>query len=583
MTWKPIKDEIRWPDIGSQLLDNLAKGIYSSEAVLREYVQNARDAYQRLNDPPGDPVIMIRAFPEDRLLQVTDQGSGMDLEGIRAAKRIAVSAKALEQETAGFRGIGIWAGYEACDKLVVKSTAKGDKNLYKLTIEFSAIRSAIGTQNHIKEVIDPHYQIEVEEDERHRHFTQVSLHGVGDPLLLARDDLVRMASTDFPCRVDPDFEFGEKVRATLNGLPGYHEFSIRVHTPEGEVEALRSFPDGTVEPRTTILKDSSGKELARAWWCATKEKQLKEEKAPRVKRRGFRIRESNIAVGRVDAYSDKNGHQWGINRHGELPATLKLDWFCGEIHVTSPSVRPNTPRDALEQTDDSRELIAELRGFYRERMEEARGRSDFNSCRRTVKQAQKFVEAQKGTVLIDGSREAEQLGKLISSLKGIPNKKKGANTSEKKRVLVQLLKDKKFETDRKAALLDLQEVTVTQPDSRETNEENDDGKGSDSTSESSAGASQGSGASGAEAETGAHYPVGADVESGAVDANPDADVSNGTDGGVTVASLPEWAVEELVSIVISVLEEVLGDDHEDFVPLAKQLEEAIGKWADVPD
>ncbi len=70
------------------------------------------------------------------------------------------------------------------------------------------------------------------------------------------------------------------------------------------------------------------------WWCATKDKQLKEEKVPKVERRGFRIRESNIAVRRVDAYSAKNGYQWGIGRHSELPAMLKLDWFCGEVHIT---------------------------------------------------------------------------------------------------------------------------------------------------------------------------------------------------------------------------------------------------------
>ncbi len=107
MAWKHIEDEIDWHDIGSQLLDNLAKGIYTSEAVLREYVQNARDAYLRLDDPPKDPQITITAYPEKSLLQVTDLGAGMDLEGIRAAKRIAVSAKALEDEMAGFRGIGI--------------------------------------------------------------------------------------------------------------------------------------------------------------------------------------------------------------------------------------------------------------------------------------------------------------------------------------------------------------------------------------------------------------------------------------------------------------------------------------------
>jgi len=582
MVWRLIRDEIDWHDIGSQLLENLAKGNYSSEAVLREYVQNARDAYRTLDDPPDDPLITIRAFPTEKLLQITDLGVGMDLEGIRAAKKIAVSAKALQEEMAGFRGIGIWAGYEACDELVIKSTAKGDKNLYKLTIDFAAIRRAINTQGHIKEVIDPNYRIEAEEDVVDRHFTQVTLSGVYDPVLLKRDDLVRMASTDFPCRVDPSFEFGEVVRKALNGLPGYHEYTIKVCTPEGEIEALRSFPDDTVEPRFTTLKNSSGRELARAWWCATKAIQLKEERVPRVKRRGFRLRESNIAVGRVDVYSDKNGHQWGISKNGELPTTLKLDWFCGEIHITSPSVRPNTPRDALEQTDDSRELIDELRGFYRERMEEARGRSDFNSCRKTLELAHDFANAHDGTSIIDGTTTAQRRNDLIRSLREIPNKRKGANTNEKKRVLVQLLRGRSFETERKKVLMAIEAITLAQPDAVGSSSKGGAGNQSVGASASS-GSGEGSGSGVGEVEAGASSILAAGFGLGSTSSDSSIVATDGYDGSVAVASHSRPDVEELVSRVIRVLEEVLGAGHEDFVPLAKRVEEVIGIWADVSD
>lgn len=573
MTWTPIKDEIAWPDIGSQLLDNLAKGIYSSQAVLREYVQNARDAYQRLDDPPDNPVISIRLFPAERLLTITDQGSGMDLEGIRAAKRIAVSAKPLQEEMAGFRGIGIWAGYEACEKLVVKSTATGDPHLYQLTIDFAAIRHAIDTQKNIKEVIDPNYQIEEEDTPREHHFTQVSLYGIYDPGLLTRDDLVRIASTVFPCRIDPSFEFSDEVRRILNGFAGYQEYAIKIQSPEGEMEAFRSFPGGTEGPRTQIFRDMDGKELARAWWCATTAKQLKEEKAPHVKRRGFQLRESNIAVGDINAYSGEHGLQWGIRKHSELPASLKLEWFCGEIHVTNPAIRPNTPRDALEQSQDSRELIGEMRGFFHERLHEARGRSDFNTCRKALQRAQEFARNHRGEVISEGTDLSTMRSDHIAALRALADRRKGQVSNESKRILVQLLREDRFETARKTTLVDLEALVVIQPSAEAPTGRND------SADEGSGGADHGSRASG---ETDScEVDRGGDTDGGASTAG--SSVSQGdTNDGTAGVGLSAAALEELVSIVIRVLEEILGDSHEDFVPLAKGVQEAIGKWADVP-
>ena len=50
MSWQSVKDSFSIHDIGAPLLANLAKGIYTPEAVLREYVQNAGDSYLDLED-----------------------------------------------------------------------------------------------------------------------------------------------------------------------------------------------------------------------------------------------------------------------------------------------------------------------------------------------------------------------------------------------------------------------------------------------------------------------------------------------------------------------------------------------------
>src|SRR4051812_13765730 len=82
----------------------------------REYVQNACDAYAELDEIPEHASISIRIVSEDTIT-VQDNGIGMGLKEIKDSKKIAGSPKAGLEGRTGFRGIGIWAGLQACDKL----------------------------------------------------------------------------------------------------------------------------------------------------------------------------------------------------------------------------------------------------------------------------------------------------------------------------------------------------------------------------------------------------------------------------------------------------------------------------------
>jgi HSP90 family molecular chaperone len=162
MPWNRLNDELQWNDVGGRLLANLARGIYTHEAVLREYVQNAADAYKKLDPPAEDQSIVIS--PEENDLCIQDVGIGMDESDIRAAKKIAVSTKDQLEEMVGFRGIGIWAGFQACERLVVDSTKLGDSRRYRLTIEFEDIFKHVDDNINIKELVDPRYRIECYND-----------------------------------------------------------------------------------------------------------------------------------------------------------------------------------------------------------------------------------------------------------------------------------------------------------------------------------------------------------------------------------------------------------------------------------
>src|SRR5947207_3091756 len=131
--WIDIEDQFTIDDIGARLLANLARGIYNHEAVLREYVQNACDALRALPNTPSHAAIKI-SINDDDSITVHDDGIGMDEKAIKESKKIAVSPKAGKKDMTGFRGIGIWAGFQACKRLEIVTTQLGTPYRYKLEL-----------------------------------------------------------------------------------------------------------------------------------------------------------------------------------------------------------------------------------------------------------------------------------------------------------------------------------------------------------------------------------------------------------------------------------------------------------------
>src|SRR5258706_8398258 len=227
MAWEDIKDQFLIEDIGAPLLANLAKGIYSPEAALREYVQNAADAYVDLEEVQKKKLLAtekpIDIYIQDKhTLAVQDSGIGMNLEEIKHYKRIALSPK-LGKDRAGFRGIGIWAGFSACDALQIETTKLGDPHKYRLTLKFDEMRKLVSENIDVKQLLDDRYCIEENGAPPADHYTQVRLRNLHDEFLglLAAEELERIVRQILPCRIDPNFKYAEKVTEQLRMIDGF--------------------------------------------------------------------------------------------------------------------------------------------------------------------------------------------------------------------------------------------------------------------------------------------------------------------------------------------------------------------------
>jgi len=529
--WQKLKDELGWDDVGGRLLANLAKGIYNHEAVLREYVQNARDAYQALDTLPQNPKITIRA--EGKNLSIQDDGSGMDEAEIRKVKKIAVSNKNDLDSMAGFRGIGIWAGFQACDKLEVVTKKKGHDRKYRLEIEFKDIMSHVDENINIKKLVDPRYRIEWEGAQpKGEHYTRVTLHSIHADFsqLLDPDELIRIVSHLLPCPIDPKCEHHSDLKALLSKIPSYQEFNIKVVDKTGNLhDVYRYFPSDVEKPEPVILSSANGSDLAYAWYGRTTKTALKEKG---LGLRGFRLRIHNIAVGRINIYDDPSGAAFGISKHLSLKTVGRLPWFCGEIHVTSDEIRPNTPRSELEIDSVSKSLIDEIRGFYKKRIEEAGALSDFNGHYDALKEAEDLITKWNATPPTSDSSLAEERNSLLKHLEEDANVAKTKNPTGSKKLFKILLNKNEIKTRRKSVIDKLKALKVVGGDAAK----NKDQPKQKATSQSSTGP---------------------------------APKTSKIDELITLDR------EEFLSDVIAILEQALGEDNDAIAKIVEQISDLL--------
>src|SRR5260370_1174747 len=431
MAWEEIRDQFSIEDIGAPLLANLAKGIYTPEAVLREYVQNSADAYLDVEEHQKKKLLVTEKqidiyLQDNNTLAIQDNGIGMDAVDIKHYKRIALSPK-LGKDRAGFRGIGIWAGFSACDQLQVETTKLGDAHKYRLTLKFGEMRQLVNRNINLKQLLDKRIVIEVASAQAADHYTQVRLVNLHDEFvdLLKEEELARIVRQILPCRIDTKFKFAPKITEKLQGIDGYQEFLVNVN----DVEIFRLFPANVTEPVFETLSHD-GREYAFVWYCTSPTvRSFKSTEAS-----NFRLRARNIGVGGPGIYSQEDGSHWGVRNSVNSPELL--DWYIGEIHILDPEVKPNTPRSELELDADSRRAITLMRTFYEERITYRRANSDVNSHIANVTEVTGKISRNEPIEPGDGSRFLKGLKKYETLSKPGKTKLEGIDV-EKRKILRQ--------------------------------------------------------------------------------------------------------------------------------------------------
>jgi len=397
-----LSDKFTLDDVGSSLLQDLARGLYHRHETVREYVQNAVDAHRlfaHLNGvEPGGPIqIEVGA----NKLSFLDRGVGMPEKEIRRVKSIAVSKKAnADIPLTGHKGVGIWAGLSYFEKLTILSTSLGDPKAFELIIHFGRIARAISDEASIDQVLNNNYEINAYEEDPNEHYTDVSLEGpVGQSREWFLDaDRIRDAVRRYcPCQLDPTFGLNQEATKWYQEH-GFEFFDITV---DGE-PVYRSYPsavEGFRQDRISI----EDKPVAYYWYAINRESEILKPRDEQLI--GLRIVQNGFVLGSDNLYSED------MQEFDRLKLENYLKWYIGEIHVVASDLRPDLQRRRFEEAEPTRQFIKRCRSVYQDFADDARRASALRARRNEYKGYEDEIEAmiQKGAPLSLTAKEQARI------------------------------------------------------------------------------------------------------------------------------------------------------------------------------
>ncbi len=351
-------------EIGGELLDILSKGLYSdAKDSIREYVQNGIDA--RANTiivNVSGPVVMIR-----------DDGYGMDTDELRKARRFGISDKNPKLQV-GYRGIGIYASFGMCERLIVTTRKSGMSDLLHLRIDFGMMRRALEIDRvaekrvgvALTKLLYEHtgfYQ-EKYEGNQGDHFTLITLEGLIQEYRAQLTDLNKVKTyllNTVPIAF-PDRSYGTVVNNWLRESAGLNPVKIILRIEkEPETTIEQPIVGDVFDPQQYVLKDIQGKNLAFVWYC--------------LSNKGERL----TSPDGTDEGSGTSGFLLKLKGFTLGDRTrVKPLWppvggrtlyhhYTGEVHVLdNTGVFPNAARNDLEPGDAKQVLIRYLEDFFDE-------------------------------------------------------------------------------------------------------------------------------------------------------------------------------------------------------------------------
>lgn len=418
---KPVEWPLRDDDVGGDLLAIFSKGLYPHPLdCIREYVQNAVDA-QAKN-------VTIKITGNSVL--IFDDGHGMSVEGLLQARQFGISRKSLTEHV-GFRGIGIYSGFDICNRLLITTKRAEDSKSSILEFDFGAMKAEqekahqdpSKPRTSLTDLISSHSHFWQDPDDLEKHYTMVLLEDISDThidQLADRENLRRYILRNLPIDFADDFlhkgEIFEHIRKYIRGYNAA-KIILEFDTAPRELVYRPNIPN-LHKPELGAIYNAKGERIACFWACL----HIMGERIPEqyADYRGFVYKVRGFTIG-------DNHRLQGYFKKGS--ATL-YRWYMGEIFVLDHNVRPNAARDDFETSLAKSQLeigvqekLTELENVASDYQKQMRADAVLESSAAKLKTLEEKIESQR----YDSFQVFSDLEELIQNLEA---QKK--NTSNKR-------------------------------------------------------------------------------------------------------------------------------------------------------
>lgn len=343
--------------VGGDILGLITSGMYGTPlAVVREYVQNAADAYESVGIYDGK--LDINVDPARMRLTILDFGPGLTSRGaLRALLPVASSEKTVERNR-GFRGIGRLSGLAFADSVRFVTCAKGEAEATQVTWDGASLRRNIAQGMDAPNAIERSVSWgPTDETEDLESFLRVEISGIARhaaPELLNREKVRQYISEVCPVPFAATCSLGSDIRRHVRREESLCELRIYLNADEQPVARTLTDSFKVSEAREDAcrglefldLPNIDGTGSVAIGWIAHSSYLGAIHKAAGI--RGIRARAGNIQIGDESVF-DALFEEERFNR-----------WCIGEIHLTDKRVIPNARRDYFEPSPHLRNLESKL-------------------------------------------------------------------------------------------------------------------------------------------------------------------------------------------------------------------------------
>jgi hypothetical protein len=343
-------------DVGGELLPILSKGLYTNPLdAIREYVQNAVDAI----------ATQVTIQITGNSVWILDDGFGMSPAELHESRHFGVSKKSISEHV-GFRGIGIYSGFDLCNRLRITTKQENADRAYILEYDFGQMKSILENARTdpsrpiipLLQLLSAHTHFSNQRGyPRDKSFTLVHLEDINDVhirRLSNREELRDYVLRNLPIDFDLEFEYREQINAQLKHyVKGYNPVRVILRSDgmDDEVIAKPNIPN-LGPPTMELVRNSRGQPIAFYWACLTNGSQ-------RIGAENSEFSDFEGLIYKIKGFTigdrEKLKKLWGGKK-------ILYSWYTGEVYVLDENVIPNTERDDFETNNAKRALEAALQG-----------------------------------------------------------------------------------------------------------------------------------------------------------------------------------------------------------------------------